>query len=266
MKLQTQKKSFVAALLLFVVSCGRNETQKAEGPSFSLEDNSQLEKRFTETEIAKVYTQESAPKQTQFLESVYTMETAPEQFKAEFPDFTRAVEFKGFFNMSAQPTGGEPNDDPTARRIVSTLQTFSTWKEIRDSSNRLMFDDAYTTDRYREKMPDVTNGKIRSNPDFHFGAIVGSGLTIGLELQFKKMENGRVDADITNPRDISAFPVGTIVKARNLKIHLEFFPYKNGWLYYGAAAPKLEKFTEKAEQLNETARSILLWVQQKVGK
>lgn len=261
-------KILLATVLALTVSCGRDDdtTRTHSLPNNLNLTSQQLNKRFSADDIRRVYTNQPVPAQTNLIQKVYTQATAPADFKAEWPSFTKAVEMKGFINMSATPPGGDPNDDPTARSIVSTLQAFSKWKEITDKTNRPILQDAFSTDRFGDKMPDITNGRIVKNPDFHFGKIVGNNIPIFLELTFSKKEGGQIDADFSNPKDISIFPVGTIVKARGVKIHAEFFPYQNGWLFYSVAAPKLEKFEEKANDLTDIAENIIRWLRKKTGK
>lgn len=266
MKIQKFMGRALLASLFLVISCGREEQSVRNLDTERAPENSQLSKRFSDAEIAQVYTNESPETQTEVIQNEYTPQNAPAAFKAEWGDFTKAVEMKGFVNMTQTPTGGEPNDDPTARAIVGTLQAFSKWKEIKKKDGRPLLDDAYTTDSWGDKQPDITNGKFRRNPDTHYGKVVGSSLGIGLELVFSKQAAGQINADIYNPKAISVFPFGTVVKAKGVKIRVEFFPYKNGWLFYTAATPKLEKFQDKADDLTEIAESILHWLRKKVGK
>lgn len=266
-RLNTFAKTLALAVLFGLASCGRDDAPQKKKESFNIGDsNPRLDKRFSVAEIDAVATAEDLPKQTPFLKYSYTMANAPTAFKAEYPNFTAGVELKGYFNTGVDSPGGDPRDSTTARLIVSALQSISLWKTIPGKDGKPLLKDSYTINAKGQKTADVVDGLIVEGQNMRNGNIVMNGqfpLTVTLEMALKRQDVGEFVADFRNPKAISVFPVGTIVKADGIKIHMEMFPYMKGWLVYAAAAAKLEQYTDQASAINETAEYMAQWLRTK---
>lgn len=269
----TTKKSLAAALaalpLLFVASCGTVDSREGATDAQLEEWKSQpANARFTAQEIAAVYSTatkvvngKTFPDSKAPTKAIYTYANAPAAFKAEHGVFTSAAEIKGYLNLGYLPVTG------FQQRYVSNFEKVSTWKTIPDPKGGFLFADAFTTDAGGRKIADWSDGYAAATGEVHYaslslktntplGAIaVPSTVTI-------YNRGGEIQLDVTNPRDVRAPIVGTVIKANGLKIHLKAFPYQKGWLVYGTAVVKLEKFEDaiKPETLSGYVDSLFGWV------
>jgi|GEM_PF-5686586 len=269
------KKSLLTSLtiglaatpLLFVASCGTQTGDESESRVEAWKPNPRTE-RFTDAEVASVYSTatkvvggKKLPESKPTLKAIYTAANAPAKFKTEFGDFTSGAEIKGYLNLGYVTSMG------FQQRLVGNFEKISTWKNIKDAKGGQLFEDAFTTDARGQKIADWSDGYALPTGEVHLatlklktntplGAIsVPANVTI-------YNQGGEIQADVTNVSDVRVPIVGTVIKAQGLKIHLKAFPYQKGWLVYGAATVKLEKFQDalKPDMMSTTVDALFTWL------
>ena len=266
---RVSRRSLLAFLPVAVIfACGRT-TNTDPNQSFSSTfswKSKPVTDRISESEINQVYTTDTVvidgktfPFSKAPLKYVYNSETAPPEFLQEWGDFTAGTEVKGFLNLGYVSSTG------FQERLIKNLESVSTWKSMKRGDGKELFADAYEVNDQGNKIDDKADGKAGVDGDLHkvkfvmntpVGALpVPGSLTI-------YNRGGEIQADITNTEDLRVFPVGVILKKNGLNIHLKFYPHEKGWLVYGAAAAKLEKFKDaiKPEDLTKTVDSFYAWL------
>lgn len=268
-------RAFVGAALalplLVVASCGvDSNTLPAGSQESTLEEwkTQPRAERFTQAEIDSVYTTatkvvggKTFPDSKTPLKFIYNATNAPAKFKTEYGNFNAGAEIKGYLNLGYVPAGGFQS------RLISNFEKLSTWKTIKDSTGKTIFSDSYTTDERGTKISDWSDGLAGANGETHFGTLalqtntpIGSVNVPSSVVIYNR--DGEMQVDVVNVKDVRAPIVGTVIKSGGLKIHLKMFPHEKGWLVYGAAAVKLEKFEDamKPEDLSRYIDSLFTWI------
>lgn len=258
--------------LFFAASCGTDMGSQSnfENADATLEEwkGQPRSERFSQAEVDSVYSTATTvvggktfPESKTPLKFIYNPQNAPAHFKAEYGSFSGGAEIKGYLNLGYVTSSGFQS------RLVNNFERLSTWKTIKDATGKAIFSDSYTTDERGTKIPDWSDGQAGANGETHFGTLalqtntpIGSVNVPSSVVIYNRA--GEIQVDVTNVKDVRAPIVGTVIKTGGLKIHLKMFPYEKGWLVYGAAAVKLEKFEDamKPEDLSRYIDSLFAWM------
>ena len=208
---------------------------------FSQPEIDSLYSNKTEERDGKIFPVSNPPRVVGFLGT-----EAPTEFQKEWGSVTVGAEFKQYLN-----TGNAP----TAAQLVSFLratEALSTWKEMRTHDGATVFSATNSTDAAGNRIADKVDGLTPENGKILFGhfamPITKFQVSMNGIIQILRGEDfaARV-IRIHNYKDISVPLFGSVARSNGLNILLETYPYQNGWLMYGAAAVKMERFQEQAQ-------------------
>jgi hypothetical protein len=231
------------ALVPLMPGCGAQDDRPAERDASVLEwKGTPLGEHFTEVQIADVY--ETAigsvggkriPVSKSPVGAIYTRQDAPPEFRDAFGDFSAGTETRGYLNLGLDPSR------PVTSHLLTKFELVSRWKTMRNAEGEVIFDDAFTMDAKGRKTADVSDGAAPVEGELRFaqlslptGTILGS-LATPVRMMLHERD-GEIQLDVANLKDVDVFLIGTIIKAGALKIHMKVYPYKAGWLIYGASA------------------------------
>ena len=270
---KVSKKKIVLGFTLFmsfaVLSCGRNtesEPQTTEIDSFGLNGEATYLNRFSQSDIDTVYSdkvRDGVPVNNPFLTELFTSPEQAPDLAAEFGDFSNAGEIKAYLNLN-RSTGLL-----TKTRFILAIEAISLWKQILNSKGEKLFKETYSINTSGKEIADSIDGKLTNNEQLQFGRLKMqvSIATITADMKvFLKDHGDYLSLDMVNVREIKAPFVGTVIKTNGFRIHLELYPYKNGYLTYGVTTAKLEQLADKLtpELLTTQVTSIFNWLQGKL--
>lgn len=225
-----------------------------------------IAQRFAATEISAQKTSETRtvdgevyPVSKSPLKYVYDERSAPPSFREEWGAFTSGAEIKGFLHLGAVPS------PRYSKRLVKSFETLRSWTEIRGVNDKPLFDEAFSTDEQGQPIPDAVDGTAPAAGETHFARLVLNTPVGKLPVRGAVtlyMRRGVLQADVTNIQPVKVPVFGTIIDMNKLNIHMKFYPFEKGWLVYGGAAVKLEKFKEalKPEDLVVSVDSLYNWL------
>jgi hypothetical protein len=239
---------------LALLSCGQRDSdqspnelmsfsagERASYPQniFSPADIAALYSDATETRAdGKIYPVSRMPNATTFAYSEATAE-----YKKTWGTFDFGAELKGYFNA-----GPASLFQYIAVRVIRNFETLSGWKTIKKSDGSQVFSDSFRIDEASKKIPDAVDGTAPATGEVHLARLTVSmyGVKIPVDTQvILAREEDHISMKLLNLKSVTAPLLGTIVRERQLKINVDLYPHKNGWLVYGGSAVTLEKYKDQ---------------------
>jgi hypothetical protein len=246
-----QKLGVLFSAIICLSGCG-NSILDNEAASRSVELNldrscERYNERFNDCEIERIYTDStstassSRPVQLKPILFSYPFKNAPEAVQNEWGFGYFIAGFKGFLNVGSNISG----DDISG--LISHLEQISGYRNLVLKNGKKVFTNSYNTDARWNKIPDGIDGEIEAGGEY-FRAILnlkakGFGVSIKSGLSLTK-DDFKIAAFLKNVRPVSVSLVGTVVKVDGVRILWEFYPYRNGFLVYGASVITPEKFKD----------------------
>lgn len=221
------------------------------------------QKRFTDEDIAAVYSEETNPQSPKTITRHFDQTSQAPDLAEEFGNFNVATEVKGYLFLNQDPTFLAP-----ARYIVA-MEAVSGWTKIVNRDGTPLFTDAYTTDQPGNRIPDEIDGELDGESQTHYGRVkmpVGiAKLSADMRIQIAH-RGDLLTAFLDNERDIRAPFVGTVVAKREFRIALELYPYRKGYLAYAVNASVVRQFSDRLppDVLSGQVDAILSWLHGKL--
>lgn len=257
-----------AGLLLAAAGCGAPDSQLSElssttkgKPSLSAAP-SDWSRRFVQAQIDAVYSEEvdrGKPVSRPPVFAFYDNQNQAPDLAREMGPFNRAAELRAYINLNQDPLFLAPT------RWVVAMEAVSGWSKMRNAKGEPVFREAVTIDASGNRLPDSVDGELTGGKQTHFARvrIPVQAATVTADIQVDLENNGRwLNTKMVNVREIRAPLVGTIINQGGFRILIELYPYRSGFLVYGATAAKLEKLADqmKPEDLGAQIGAILNWL------
>lgn len=222
--------------------------------------------RFSEDELRQIVVEGDTHIQSEFLVHKFKEAEASAEFRSEWGSFSHGVIIKAYFNTR---DSGALQNSRSSKILVSSLESLSLWTQIRDEQQTTLLKDAYSIDSTGKRCDDSSDGLISAPEERLTGRIVMdmSPVSPSTDILVKLANNnqpGRVFGEIENTTAVSVFPFGQILPVRGIRMKLEVQPYRDGWLYYGAAAMQLQKVPSRAATMTDIPKHVSRWLKQRV--
>lgn len=267
-----QKHVLVAISLcagISVISCAPRSFdagKDAEVASITMQDYSKL---FSEEDIKKIFVEASATnpdgsrKSAAPIVSTFGPENAPKYFNEQYTRYTHGSETRAFLNLGKAP------DAAAQAKYIGKLESVSAWKSIKHADGKPVFEDAYSLDiKTNEQAADTSDGRAPVAPgEQHTLRMVLKKSFLTLKIDggnWIANSGGFITMSFKNTNNVNAPLVGAIIKPNGFKMDVYAFPYKHGWLVYGATAVRIEELSEmyKPEMVSNIMTAMFNWLAQ----
>jgi hypothetical protein len=143
----------------------------------------------------------------------------------------------------------------------------STWKNMKHADGYPVFVDTYSLEpKSHKQVADISDGYAPPLPgESHLLRMLlkKSFLTLTVDgWSVLANDGGRITLNFYNTNNVTAPVVGTVIRPESFKMDVFVYPYKNGWLIYGATAVKIEKIGDmyRPEMISNIMASLFNWL------
>lgn len=260
-------KSLLIVLSLLLSGCG-NDGVRNEGVIAQADLDLTCEVynlRFDDCEIDSLYSDETKFKngkavpvsrdpQTYF----WKFSDAPDNVKNEWKFGEYVSVFKGYLNI------GENVGNDQLGQLISFFEKISDFKEIRSSDGKKIFNNTFNSSPKWERIPDQVDGAIVDSGDYF--KLVLELVAKGVSVQVKSgmiltIDDDKFSVYMRNEKQVKTFLTGVILNKDGMRLKWEFYPYRNGYLVWGASVISPKKFEEDIKNVfsQEFSKSVFSW-------